>query len=83
MTKIVALNGNIIPGQPNPDIVADLEFLLEQAKSGSLAAFAFCTVYADVKGTGWSGNGGTRDSLHAAIAMLQHRYTRLMLEAGE
>ena len=82
MSNIIPLQGSIIPGQPNPDIVEELESLLAAARSGDLLAFAFCTVYADEKGSGWAGNGGTRDSIHAAIAMLHHRFTSAQMEGS-
>ena len=80
MSKVIAFAENIIPGQANPDIIADIERLLSHAKSGNLTAIAYCTVYRDTKGTGWAGNMGTRDALAATIAMLQHRYSAGLLD---
>lgn len=80
MSKIVAFAGNIVPGEANPDIVADVERLLIEARSGELTAIAYCTVRGDSKGTGWAGNAGTRDAIGAAILMLQHRYAAGLLD---
>ena len=83
MSKVVSFQANIIPGNPNPDIVMEIERLLDEAKSGDLTGFAYCTIRNDNKGTGWSGNAGTRDSLGAAIMMLHHRYAAGLLGLEE
>ena len=80
MSQIIAFKGGSIPGVADPDIVAELERLLEEAKSGDLQAIAYCTVRDDEKGTGWVGMAGTRDSIAASIAILQFRYCAQMLE---
>ena len=74
MSKVVAFQGNIIPGEANPDIVDELERLLDEARSGELQAIAYCTVSGDAKGTGWPGNAGKSDALGVAVAMLSWRY---------
>ena len=83
MTKVVAIYGNTVPGEPNADMITDLERMLEEAKSGELQAIAYCTVREGHKGTGWVGNSGTRDSIAAAIAMLSHRYADALLHLGD
>lgn len=75
MSNVVAFQDCIPPGEANPEIVADLERLLSEAKAGDLIGLAYCTIRDDSKGTGWNGNAGTRDAMGMAIAMLFHRYT--------
>ena len=82
MSNVVALADNLIPGQANPDIVEDLEQLLDEARRGELTAYAVCAVYADAKKTAWCGNAGTRDALASTIIMLQARYAQRLLEDG-
>ena len=79
MTNVVAFQDNNIPGTANQDIVAECEMLLAEAQSGELIGFAYCTIRNDSKGTGWTGNAGTRDAIGSAIAMLFHRYTNASL----
>lgn len=83
MSKVVAIHGHTIKGAPNPDVIEELERLLEDARRGDLEAIAYCTVYPDSKGTGWAGGSGTRDAVAAAIMMLQHRYAAAILEPEE
>lgn len=79
---VVAFKDCIPPTEPNRSLVAELERLLDEAKSGDLRAMAYCTIrlYGS-KGTGWDGADGTRDQLAACIAMLQHRYTAALLRS--
>ena len=83
MTNIVAIYGNTVPGEPNQDMIDDLDRMLGEAKSGELQAIAYCTVRDGHKSTGWVGNSGTSDSIAAAIAMLSHRYADALLRLGE
>ena len=80
MSNITPFRDSIIPGHPVPDVVADLERLLADAKSGRLRAIAYATVAPPLKGTGWSGDNGTSDAVAAAITMLAHRYAEGLLE---
>lgn len=43
--NVVAFGHTIPPGEPNPDIVADLERLLAQAKNGELRGFAYAVFF--------------------------------------
>lgn len=67
---------------PFPDLVAELEKLLESAKSGKMRACAWAVVYTDglapdgEVATGWARSGGTNFALSAAIARLTHRWDR-------
>lgn len=84
MSAVIPIHGGRRPGEPDPDLVADLEKLLARARAGDLLALGFATVDEHGKlGTGWVGAGGTRWPLGCAIAMLGHRYpAELMGEAS-
>lgn len=83
MSKVIAFKYNTIPGEPNKDIIEDLERLLAEAKAGQLEAIAYCTVRQGALGTGWVGGSGTRSAVSSAILMLSHRYAAALLEGGE
>lgn len=83
MSKVVAFKDHIIPGDPNLEIVADIEQLLDEAKSGALTGFAYAAIRDNDNGTGWCGNAGTREALGAAIMMLNHRYAHSLLGLDE
>lgn len=84
VSNVVAFMNTIPPGEANPDIVAELEALLKEAKSGSLRAIAYATFSeGDYTGTGWVGSDGTRHPLSSCIAMLQHRYSECLLRGSE
>ena len=83
MAEVVAIHGGTNPQEPVADIVADVEKLLERARSGELRALAYATWGAgDIKGTGWAGDAGTRASLAMVIGMLNHRYFEALLVTG-
>lgn len=74
-------SGFVPKGAADPDVVADIEQLLERAQSGELRAFAYATVNEQQAwGTGWCGGAGTRHLLSTAIHGLAHRYTAKCLE---
>lgn len=78
--KVISLKGGPLPGKPNPDIIASLERLLEQAKAGDLIGLAYATVRTnDVSASGWDGMS-CRNSLGMAISYLQHRYVVACME---
>jgi hypothetical protein len=83
MSKVVAFRENTIPGEPNADVIEDLERLLSEARSGELEAVAYCTVRKGIIGTGWVGGSGTRGSISSAILMLGHRYADALLGGNE
>jgi prepilin-type N-terminal cleavage/methylation domain-containing protein len=49
----VSLKGNIIPGEANPDVIAEREDILAAAKAGEVQGFAIATVMGGGKGSGW------------------------------
>ncbi len=53
--KVVSLNGDpIYSGEPNPDVVATLEEILEEARSGEVVAIAVVKIYRDgASGHAW------------------------------
>jgi hypothetical protein len=77
MGEARTLLGHPIPppsGQPNEDIVAQLEDLLKQAKDGQILAFAYCLYRpADITGFGWN-PGAFGFHLASAIMSLQYGY---------
>lgn len=80
MSNVIALAPGNIPGEPDPEIIATLEGLLERAKSGELTGLAYATVTLDgTQGTGWQGVAGTRHPLGTAVMMLSHRYASALL----
>jgi hypothetical protein len=79
--EIKTIHGGSKPGEPSAELVETLEYLLKDAKSGELVALGYATVRnGKVKGTGWDGMAGTRDTLGSAINMLHHRYTKALLD---
>ncbi len=71
--------------EPCDDLIATLEFLLAEAKSGNLRAIAYATVRGakcDETGTGWDGGHGTRMPLAGSVMMLGDRYAEA-LRKGE
>ena len=76
---IHTLHGNTAPGEPVADVVADLEMLLAQAKTGNIRAVAYSAVKAGGSAsTGWAGDGGTIHDLGAGIGYLFHRFFSAM-----
>lgn len=50
MTKVVSLNGDAVveaAGEPSPALIARLEDLLEQARSGEVQGIAYAALHAD------------------------------------
>jgi len=70
---------NLWSGEPssaegNPDLVRQLEELIERAKSGQITAMGMAFVNADGSiATRWSGGDQTVPMI-AAVAMLQHEF---------
>jgi hypothetical protein len=84
MNNVIKLREETLPDEPDADLIAKLEELLEMAKSGQLRGMAYATVKSQlVLGTGWSGTAGTRYPLSGAIGMLHTRYFNALLEPGE
>ena len=68
-------------GEPDADVIAVLEALLERAKAGELAAIAYAAVDTEHSlATGWEGISGTRYPIATALAILHHRYSQALLE---
>jgi len=61
MTNVLSLRGATAPMEPVPNVVAELEKRLEQARSGHLRAFAMaCVTTGNISETGWEkAEGGT------------------------
>lgn len=75
MSNVVRFGKTVLPGEANDDLVATLEWLLADAKSGCLRGLAYATVRENnVIGSGWDGSDGTRYPLAAAISILSVRY---------
>lgn len=74
---------NLWTGEPssaagNPDLVSQLEELLERARSGQITAMGMAYVNADGSvATRWSG-GDQAVPMMAAVSMLQHEFLRGM-----
>lgn len=70
---------NLWTGEPssaagNPDLIDQLEELLERARAGSITAMGMALVNSDgTIGTRWSGGDQTLPMI-AAVAMLQHEF---------
>lgn len=84
MSNVVRLGNETLPGEPDEGIIATLEALLVDARSGDLRAFAYATVRQNnAVGTGWDGTAGTRYTLGAVIGMLDTRYHSELLQGGK
>lgn len=73
MTNVKAINGNILPNEPNPRVVALLEAELEKAKRGDIKAVAIATIDSDGCGDGYWAHQSSYFSLIGAVARLQQR----------
>ena len=74
--------------QPQPQVIADLEFFLEEAKAGRIQAIAVAYVLSGhVTGDGWAIDPKTSDAtdhdLMAAVTYLQFRLARFKNDDGE
>lgn len=83
MTNVVVMGGGPQPGEPDPDVIAILERLLEQARAGNMRAIGYAAVYGQSMATGWAGGAGTRDTLASSIMILGHRYAAALLDNGK
>jgi len=69
---IKAIHGAVIKGQPDPEIIAMLERLLENAKSGDIRAMAYAAHDGgDLAFIGWE-CGAFFHQLVSACALLNH-----------
>ena len=59
--------------QPDPDLIADLERLLKEAKSGDLEGLAWAAVYSGYFLVDWDGTSSCL-TLNGAIGMLAHDF---------
>lgn len=76
MAEVATLFGGAPRGQPDPDIIERIEELLEEAKAGEISGIAYAVhTPGDDKKTGWIGQQGTSDAIHAAITLLAHTYS--------
>lgn len=79
---------SVVPFQnaePDQDLIADIEQLLEEAKRGEVIAFAYAITKPDgTVATGWVGHGnGARHSLYAGVNLLSHRYAAAMIREND
>ena len=81
MNKVVSLHGGPVgpttPSEPDENVVAILEELLERAKTGEISALAYAYLLPEhAVGTGWAGadHAGRGISLGFAISSLSHEY---------
>ncbi len=92
--KVVALPGFKVPvpqGEPVPDLVARLEHLLEKAKCGQLLAIAYGVVESNgsqipgqwCSGSGWVHGAGSKNDMMVAVAMLEFRLKRSLIEGED
>jgi hypothetical protein len=82
--KIVGLHGTWQPApppEPNESVVAELELLLEAARSGDLVGFAVACQHRDRVGWCYAGATGGFGIL-GAIECLKERLLRAMLKRG-
>lgn len=83
MGEVLAVHGGHVTGEPDKDIIKELEELLAKAKSGDLIGFAYAEVLSNQdQGTGWCGVAGTRHPMGTAIDILQLRYVQAMMAKG-
>ncbi len=74
MSNVIAINGGGIPGEPDAEIITEIESILALAKSGAITGFAYAVTKPDmVFSTGWVGIAGTRNDLMASVMLLSHR----------
>ena len=74
MSNVISLTGNIPHGEPNQDIIEDLERLLEEAKSGELRGLVYGVVRKNGHlGNGFSASGDEIIKLVASAALASHR----------
>lgn len=80
MNNVVGLRGNIPLNEPVPEVVEMLETLLARAKLGEIRGISFAyALPEDIAGTSWSSSAASRNTVAAAISMLQYRFTAQML----
>jgi len=83
MAKVVSFNSGPLPNEPVPEIVAALERLLEEARSGVLRTFAFgCTKANGELSTGWQSAPEQPYAVAMAIMRLHGRFICRGLELG-
>ena len=81
MSNIHALPGNIIPGEPDEQVVALLRKYLELAEAGHLTGVGIAAVSNEsMYKTEFYGVAGTLFSLGFAISILSHSYCKAELE---
>ena len=71
MTNVQSLRGEpIITREANPNVVARLEMLLDEARAGEIQSLAYVAEYWDDQ-TAFSLAGGCSRSMIGAVALLQ------------
>lgn len=81
MSKVVSLHGGPVapmdPLEPDEEVIAVLEDLLERAKMGEISSIAYAYLLPEhAIGTGWAGAdyGGEGIALGFAVSALHHGY---------
>ena len=68
-------------GVPDPEIIAAVEQLLDEARTGVLRGLTFAALSTDgMIRTDWRGAGTSSNEVHGAIVLLEARYARARLE---
>ena len=72
--KVVALRGGMVPGAPQPELVAQLERLLVEARAGTLQWMAWAAVlHDDSTEAHWAGD--CRASIAAGcVGWMHHKF---------
>lgn len=71
--KVVGILGNVVPGQPNPEVVELLEEALEMAKRGEINSVGIVRLDAEgCANTAWT-HKSQYFALMGAVSLLHHR----------
>lgn len=80
MTNVIGLRGAVPQGEPCEDVVLMLEELLKRARGGEIRGIAFAYALPEgIGGSSWSVSTESRNTVAAAILMLNTRYANQML----
>ena len=82
--RIASIKVRLSEGAVNLELIAELEKLLDEAKSGEIYGLAYATVQKrSCTGSGWVGLEGQQNSMSTAIMRLYHRYAFELLHGEE
>ena len=72
--KVAPLFGGPAPGEPSPEIIAELRRLLEQAERGEIRGLAYAVARgADFADHGYRAHGGALFATAAGVMALHHQ----------